>query len=357
LLATTLASQGHQVAVLSFTQTALPTDLEDALRTGRVPLTCLNKRTGFDVSVYAGVHRTLREFEPDVVHTHQYVLPYVLPASLYHRVRAKVHTVNNGWEYEARQANRWVHHLAFRAGVVPVAVGEEVANVLCRALRLRAVTVIPSAVSVQAYRAAAAARDVWRRREGFSKEDVLFVCVAGFRPEKNHALLLQAFAQGALHRGAAHLLLVGVGALREVLQDRVRDLGLGDSVRFLGFRTDLAEVLAAADVFVLPSDREGNPLAVLEAMAAGTPIIATAVGGLPELVESGLSGLLVPPGDAAALTTALRRIYEDSALRGALGANSLRRAEERFDISVAAREYTKLYESLVSKRASFRIAR
>ena len=334
---------------MAFSQTALPTDLNDALAAKSVPLTCLNKRTGFDLSAYAGVHRTLREFRPEVVHTHQYVLPYLLPASLYHRVRARVHTVNNGWEYEASHVNRWVHHLAFRTGVVPVAVGEEVANVLRRTLRLRAVRVIPTAVSVQAYRAAAAARDVWRRREGFRKEDVLFVCVAGLRPEKNHALLLEAFAHGALHQRAAHLLLVGVGALREALGARVRELGLGDSVRFFGFRTDLAEVLAAADVFVLPSDREGNPLAVLEAMAAGIPVIATAVGGVPELFESGLSGLLVPPGDTTALSAALERIYHDPALRRTMGANALRRAEERFDISVAALAYAQLYESLLSQ--------
>src|SRR5229473_2431833 len=116
-------------------------------------------------------------------------------------------------------------------------------------------------------------------RNGVRENDVLFVCVARFWPQKNHALLLKAFLQGPASDPNAHLVLVGEGGLQKQLEEQAKKLGLSRQVHFLGLRTDIPEVLGAMDVFVLSSDYEGNPLSVMEAMAAGLPIVSTAAGG------------------------------------------------------------------------------
>jgi glycosyltransferase involved in cell wall biosynthesis len=119
-------------------------------------------------------------------------------------------------------------------------------------------------------------------------------------------------------------------------------------VHLLGLRSDVPEMLNAADVFVLSSDYEGNPLAVLEAMAAGLPVISTAVGGVPELVEGGC-GLLVPPGDAQALSKAMSCMLANAETRITMGKASAARALERFDLKVMTKAYEDLYGELVAK--------
>ncbi len=120
-----------------------------------------------------------------------------------------------------------------------------------------------------------------------------------------------------------------------------------DGVELLGERHDVPAILAAADVFVLSSLSEGMPISILEAMAAGLPVVASAVGGVPEVVIDGETGLLVPPDDAPALANALRRLLADAGLRRRLGAAGRRRAEERFDLPRFRREHLSLYDRLL----------
>ncbi|HWT89344.1 MAG TPA: glycosyltransferase, partial [Candidatus Angelobacter sp.] len=117
---------------------------------------------------------------------------------------------------------------------------------------------------------------------------------------------------------------------------------------FLGLRADIPEVLAACDVFVLSSEFEGNPLSVLEAMAAGLPTISTAVGGVPSLLENGTSGILVHSGDAEGFSKAMESLLLNRNLRQSMGVAAARRARERFDVANMVRAYEELYESLQS---------
>jgi glycosyltransferase involved in cell wall biosynthesis len=114
-------------------------------------------------------------------------------------------------------------------------------------------------------------------------------------------------------------------------------------------RSDVPELLNAADVFVLSSDWEGNPLSVMEAMAAGTPVVSTAVGGVPELIEEGESGLLVPPGDARALGGAMQYMLKNAEVRTSMGRASARRAVEHFDLRAMTEAYEELYRTTVAK--------
>lgn len=156
-------------------------------------------------------------------------------------------------------------------------------------------------------------------------------------------------ALALLARGDVTLLLAGEdlesgGAYRSALERQAADLGLGERVRFLGRRDDVSALLAAAAALVLPSWIEGLPLVVLEAMAAGLPVVATSVGGTPEAVVDGETGLLVPPRDVPALAAAIDALVADPERARGMGEAGRRRARERFDASTAAQRILGFYE-------------
>ena len=170
--------------------------------------------------------------------------------------------------------------------------------------------------------------------------------MARFDLQKNHATLLQAFAQGPACNPKAHLVLVGAGVLQRPLEEQAQKLGLASQVHFLGVRADIPDVLAAMDVFVLSSDYEGSPLSLVEAMAAGLPIVSTIAGGVPELIQNGKEGFLVQVGDVKGLSDSMTFLAKNPEARRSLGTAAARRARENFDISVMIGEYEELYESL-----------
>ena len=328
-------------------------DLEKALAQDGIPVLYMGKERGFDPLVLARVTRAMERFRPQVVHTHTFALRYAFPYMLFRRIPAMVHTVHNLAEREVGRYERWVHRLAFRRGVLPVAIAREVADSIRRVYGIHDPPLIPNGVPVDAFRAPSIDREGWRNKEGFAPADVLFVCVAGLRPQKNPALLLGAFRRGPASDPRAHLLFAGAGGLEPELERRIVASGLQGRVHLLGQRSDVPETLNAADVFVLSSDYEGNPLAVMEAMAAGKPVVSTAVGGVPELVEGGC-GLLVAPGDARALSEAMGYMLENAGARLSMGEASAARALERFELRVMTEAYERLYKKLVANDRSRR---
>jgi glycosyltransferase involved in cell wall biosynthesis len=307
----------------------------------------LEKRLGFDGRMFARIARALRRAHPDIVHTHRPVLHYALPSLLGRLRRRTVHTVHNIAEREVMGAAKVGHWLAIRAGVAPIAICGAVADGIRRVYGVPARAIIPNGIPVAAFSAPRVPRQEWRRLQGIPDDAILFTCVARLSAQKNVGVLVQAFA--ALGRRPDRMLLLcGDGEGQGRLEDAAKRLGVADRVRFLGSRPDVPEVLGASDVFVLPSLYEGHPLSVMEAMAAGRPVIATAVGGVPEVVRPGETGLLVAPGDFQALATAMERLAGDAAERERLGRNGARIAAERFDVSQMAAAYDRLYQELLS---------
>ena len=327
---------------------AVGTDMEQILAQSKIPVWYLGKRPGFDRRMFPRINAVLHSFTPHVVHTHQYVLRYVIVPALWQRIPAVVHTVHNLAEREVDWLGRWVNRVAFNSGVIPVAIAEEVADSLSRVYGISKLPLIPNGVPIELYQQSPADAERWRKKASLAPELVLFVCVARLSAQKNHALLLEAFAQGPATDPRAHLLIVGEGALELGLRKRASTLGLADKVHFYGVRNDIPEILGAADVFVLASEWEGNPLSVMEAMASGTPVISTAVGGVPSLIEDDRSGLLVPRGDVKALAHAMRHLLQNPEIRATMGEASRKRAIERFDVRVMAQLYGDLYERVLA---------
>lgn len=281
---------------------------------------------------------SLEEFRPGLVHVHLFHAA-VLTASLRRtRLPATVLTHHHGpllahygGRLEAR-LDRW----AGRRFDHVVAVSNHVAAFLRDDYGYDHVKVIPNG---------------WIGRplaRSADPESLLFLCVANLRREKNHDDLLVAFAKVRATHPGARLRLVGSGPRQRELANLAIVLGIEDHVEFTGTVTDVWSHLAEADVVVVPSLIETQGLAALEAMAAGCPVVATRVGGLPELIVHEETGLLVPTRDPAQLAAAMMRLAEDPSLRRTLGAAGRARAD-RWHISSTLADYEDLYRQLVAE--------
>jgi hypothetical protein len=187
-----------------------------------------------------------------------------------------------------------------------------------------------------------------REQLGGSATRPLVLTPARLDAQKGHRVLFEAIRQVP----EATFVLAGEGPEREPLEALTAQLGIAGRVRFLGRREDVPELLAACDVFALPSLYEGSSLAVLEAMAAGAPIVSSAIGGTDELIEDGRSGLLVAPGDAEALAAALRRLLGDSELRESLAAQARERVSAGLTREQMASRVTGVYRELLGRALS-----
>jgi glycosyltransferase involved in cell wall biosynthesis len=235
-----------------------------------------------------------------------------------------------------RASSRWLNRLTYGWQDAVVAVSERVCESAVRTIGARArarAQVVPNGIDPERLDAAAA-RGLAAPLPDAAPGALRLLVPGTLEPRKGQDVLIRALARldarGA--GGAFELWLAGDGRSRAALGRRARQLGLGDRVRFLGRRTDVFAVMRAADLVVLPSRHEGHPLALLEAMALGRPCLAAAVGGIPEIVREGYTGLLVPPEDPAALADALLRLRADPALRDALGAAAARDVRARFHV-------------------------
>lgn len=240
----------------------------------------------------------------------------------------------------------WYTRRLYNHGVQAViAISEGVrAMLIASGVEPARIHVVPSGVEPDRFAPPPNARAAARARYGIADTAWLAVAVGALEERKGHGVLLDALAM--LRDPRLRVLCAGDGSLRDALPARAAALGLADRVRFLGPVGDVAALLAAADALVMPSHHEGLGVAALEAMAAGLPIVASRVGGLPEAVVDGETGLLVPPGDAAALAAALARLAADSALAHVLGRAGRARVEARFSMRAMAEGTLAVYRAI-----------
>jgi glycosyltransferase involved in cell wall biosynthesis len=348
-LLTTMVTSGdrsrfdYQVAFVRSRMRGLVPELEAA----GVPVHDLGASSDLDLGWMRRLRRLLVDGRFQVMHVH---LPYTavlgravarsLPAARRPRL---VYTEHSLWPHNALVV-RGLGMVTSRWDDVSIAVSHSNRAALPEPIRRRT-RVIVHGVDVDAVRAAGAdARDI-RSELGIPHDHVVVVSVANLRAQKGYPTLLQA-ARAIVDAGLpATFVALGSGPLEAELVEEHRRLGLEDRFRFLGQRADAPAFIAAADVLVLASDYECMPVVVMEAFALGTPVVATAVGELPAVVDDGVNGLLVPPGRPDVLAAALRRLVQEPDLRARL-AQGARGSVERFDVRRAGADVEAVYAQL-----------
>lgn len=320
-----------------------------------VPVDCLNVKDERDVRWLVRLRSRLRDQPVDVVHVHS---PYAaamvrlvaktLPAATRPVVVSTEHNAWTGFKAPTRIANAataWMD-------AATIAVSQETKDSMSPRQRARC-EVLVHGVDIAEVAGAAEARDATRAEFGIGPTTVVVGTVANYHPKKDWPNLLNAARLLADRGHDVQFLLVGQGPLQAEVEALHEQLNLQGKVHLTGFRPDAVRVMAGCDVFTLASQWEGLPVAVMEALALGLPIVATAVGGVAETFTDGTDAILVPSGDASALADALERVVIDEGLRAKLAAAARTRANE-FDAARAQRRIEAIYEEVVRSARSRR---
>jgi glycosyltransferase involved in cell wall biosynthesis len=297
-----------------------------------------------DVAGLFELLRLVRRERPDILHASSSKAGVLarLAAAL-DGVPIRIFTAH-GWAFGAQSGSRsrlyrWADRLMRPLTTVTICVAERerTAGVAAHTCDAAKTVVIPNAVDVEAAPVSTVDRPTPR-----------IVSVGRLKAPKDFQTLARALS--LLPQDSYEALIVGDGPDRPAIQRRLRQLALEERVHLVGARDDVPAVLAEADVFVLSSRSEGMPVSVIEAMAAGLPVVASHVGGMSELVEDGETGFLVPPEDPTALTRVLATLLEDQALRRRLGDAGRERARREFDLDPFRRAHVELYSRELAKR-------
>jgi sugar transferase (PEP-CTERM/EpsH1 system associated) len=312
---------------------------------------CLDKRPGIRLALIERLRRVFRRWRPDVVHTHQIpTLFYTGPAARLLGSARVVHTEHGLPLFEGSVRTRWLGRLSAAFCDRFFCLTQEMAGAVkrYRVARHQKVLLIRNGIETDNY-VNPGDPAALRAALGIPSSAPVIGTVGRLAEIKQYDVLLRSFARFKRECPDAHLLLVGDGPLGPSLRQKAEDLGVLASVHFAGYRTNINEYLHAMNCFALPSRSEGTPQAVLEASMARLPVVATRVGGLPEVIDDGRTGILVPSGDEAALTTEIARVIRDPDLATRLGSAARARVEALYGVARMAREYHRHYLELLSK--------
>ncbi|HSL47817.1 MAG TPA: TIGR03088 family PEP-CTERM/XrtA system glycosyltransferase [Candidatus Deferrimicrobiaceae bacterium] len=324
--------------------------MRERLRPG-VEVLAIGKRRGHDVRAFVRLARTLRRLRPRIVHSRNWAAFDAVAAARLVGVPFVVHGEHgreigdpHGRRRRRNQARRLLAPLVSRF----ITVSEDLRRWLIQEVGLPAhkITTIHNGVDLSRF--GDLEGHTARLRLGLSEEALVIGTVGRLDPVKDQTGLVRAFAMVLKAHPAAVLVIAGDGPCRADLLALVAELRIADRVRLLGARSDVPAVLAAMDVFALPSVAEGISNTILEAMASGLPVVATRVGGSPELIEDGVGGALVPPRDPAALAGALTAYLEEPGLRSLHGKSARQRVTDRFGLERMCEAYAGVYRSLLT---------
>lgn len=339
-LARTIDRDGFSVeaAYLLAEKRHLVPELEEA----GVATACLDGQ-GAGLGWVARLRELVKDHRPDVVHVHA-----PQPAALARPVlralgRARpavLYTEHNTWD-GYRLPTRLANAATYPLDDYRLAVSRTAYESIPRPLRRRT-EVLVHGVDLESVRTHAGARDRIRAELGVSDGEMLVVVIANLREHKDYPTLLAAARRVADMGAPVRFAAVGQGPLEMPLRAEIERLGLGGTFSLLGYRPDALDVLAAADIFTLSSVAEGYPVSLMEALALGKPVVATAVGGIPEAVRDGVEGLLVAPASPGRLADALLALAGNGQRMGAMAAAAFERSA-LFDIRRAAARHEALY--------------
>lgn len=328
-----LRDRGEEVLAVSLYDEHTP--ITKRMEEAGIRIQYLDKKLGLDLSMVPKLIRLMKKEKPDAVHTHLDVIKYAVLAAKLSGVRHCIHTVHNVAHKEAEgRLQKLINSVYFHLGLSrPVALSALVRRTIVDfyAMEEEKIPVIYNGVDLS---------------RCIPKVDyaagTTLLHIGRFNEQKNHRGLLRAFAQLQKDHPGCRLRLVGDGELRPEMEALAKSLGIGENVEFCGLQSQVYPFLNEADIFLLPSAYEGMPMTLIEAMGTGLPIVATAVGGVPDMLTDGQSALLVEC-DEDAVRQACERLINDGSLRRSLG-QSARERSVLFSAETMAEQYLIAYQ-------------
>ncbi len=334
-LSVCLKEQGNSVILISLYDKK--TEQANRLIKNGVQLIFLGKKKGLDFSIISKLARIIKREKPDVVHSHLYSLKYAAVAALLCNVKVVVHTTHNTAQKEMGEKDRFFNRMLYHhTRVVPVALSKEIQQSIIEeyALTTADVPIVFNGVQMSKV----------EPKTSYEIDDKFKIIHIGrFQEQKNHRCIIDA-AKILKKYNAFEFYLFGEGTLLELTKGYAQEMGVSDCVHFMGTTDDVFAELKKSDAFILPSRWEGMPMTIIEAMCVGLPIVATGVGGVPDMIENEKNGLLID-GTAKELAQSIYRLYSEIDLRRKLGLAALESAG-LFTAEEMACNYFKLYQRL-----------
>ena len=310
--------------------------ITNRLENNGIKLYYLEKKAGIDIRIIIRLAKIMKKEQIDIVHTHRYTMQYAIPAAFLAGVKVRIHTVHNIAEKEVDSTRQKIANFFYKhCNVTPVSISPIVQSTVLNRYNLN------SEQSPVVYNGIDLSR--CHVKTDYNCNGIFrFIHIGRFSQQKNHEIMLKAAARMAKDGLKFQIQFVGGAGNEEERQEQVHNLGLDDYFIFSGIQTDVFSLMYDADCFILPSLYEGMPVTLVEAMGCGLPIIASAVGGVPDMITNEVSGLLIQP-TVDDLQFAMKRIILDEKLRARLGRSALEKSK-RFSAKEMCKGYVRIYE-------------
>lgn len=328
-----LKEQGHEVSAISLFDSCTP--ITERIEAAGIRIQYLGKKPGLDLSMRGKLKRIFKSERPDAIHVHLNAIKYVAPAAKAAGIKSCVYTVHNLADKDAGGISRRLNDYFFKHSMArPVALTSTVKESIARVYGICECKIPTVFNGIDLNRCI--------QKESYSHgESIELLHIGRFFDQKNHEGMLRAFKRIHEQIPATHLRLIGDGELMEQVRLSAEELGIADAVIFEGKQANVYPYLHAADLFLLPSRYEGMPITLIEAMGSALPIVATEVGGIPDMLGDGESALLCEC-EPDAIADACIRLLLDEALREKLGRGALE-AAQKFSSREMATRYLEVY--------------
>lgn len=326
-----LKKNGYDVEVVSLYD--YHSAITENLEKNGIKIHYLGKRKGLDLSMYFKLTRLFMKLKPSVVHTHRYVAQYTMPACILAGIRGRVHTIHTMASEESSQKK--LQNIFFhKFKLIPVGISDTVQKSICDFYKLtpERVPMVFNGIDIDRY----AAKTSYEQNGKFR-----FVHIGRFALAKNHKNIVKAFKILSEKYDDVELHFIGEGELLDETNQLITDLGMKDKIILHGVMNNINTEMCKYDSLILPSVYEGMPITLIEAMAVGMPIAASAVGGIPDMIEDKISGILCSP-DCESIAGVMEKLYLDKELRAELG-DGAKKAADRFSAGNMAKGYIEIY--------------
>lgn len=328
---------GFSIIVVSLYR--LPSPITERLRNKGIKVIFLDKKKGLDLSIIGKLKRLMIVEKIDIVHTHRYMMQYAIPAAIFAKVKYRVHTIHNVAKKEIGWIARKLAFIFYKLmKVVPISISPLVRETVSKEyhIPMNKIPMIYNGINLE--------KCLRKSDYRLKNECFQFIHIGRFSSQKNHAMILEA-AERLKNMGYQFQInFIGEGPLFNDIKNEISIRNLEECIKLLGLKDDVLPYLNNSDCFILPSIYEGMPISLIEAMGTGLPVIVTAVGGMPDMIENEISGLIINVSPEE-LINAMIKVIKKESVRISLGNNAYVKSKE-FSVKNMTEGYLKIYKMI-----------